>query len=173
MIDLAWLKQLIQMVDESGLDSIEISKGLGTRIRLSKSPSVQVIAGQPHDIGAANPAGIPNVQAPQRPSAIEPTTEEAGAAPGSGEGESPPSGPTLVDITSPMVGTFYRAPAPDAPPYVEVGDRVTQGQTVCILEAMKLMNELESEIGGTIREICVDNADPVEFGQVLFRVEPA
>jgi acetyl-CoA carboxylase biotin carboxyl carrier protein len=72
-----------------------------------------------------------------------------------------------------MVGTFYRAPAPDAPPYAEVGDRVSKGQTVCILEAMKLMNELECEVSGTIREICVENADPVEYGQVLFRIEPA
>jgi acetyl-CoA carboxylase biotin carboxyl carrier protein len=78
----------------------------------------------------------------------------------------------LLEITSPMVGTFYRAPAPDAPPYVEQGDRVAEGQTVCILEAMKLMNELEAEVAGTIREICVQNGDPVEYGQVLFRIEP-
>jgi len=69
-----------------------------------------------------------------------------------------------------MVGTFYRAPAPDAPPYVEIGDRVKAGQTLCILEAMKLMNELESEVAGVVREISVQNADPVEYGQVLFRV---
>jgi len=71
-----------------------------------------------------------------------------------------------------MVGTFYRAPAPDEPPYVEVGDRVRVGQTVCIVEAMKLMNELESEVSGTIVEILIENADPVEFGQVLMRVKP-
>lgn len=71
-----------------------------------------------------------------------------------------------------MVGTFYRAPAPDEPPYVEVGDHVRVGQTVCILEAMKLMNELESEVSGTIVEILIENADPVEFGQVLMRVKP-
>jgi acetyl-CoA carboxylase biotin carboxyl carrier protein len=72
-----------------------------------------------------------------------------------------------------MVGTFYRAPAPDAPVFVSVGDRVEVGQTLCILEAMKLMNELESDVAGTIREISVENAEPVEFGQVLFRLEPA
>ena len=71
-----------------------------------------------------------------------------------------------------MVGTFYRAPAPDADPYVEVGDRVSVGQTLCILEAMKLMNELEAEISGTIKEIAVENAEPVEYGQVLFRLSP-
>jgi acetyl-CoA carboxylase biotin carboxyl carrier protein len=72
-----------------------------------------------------------------------------------------------------MVGTFYRAPAPDAPSYVEVGARVTPGDTLCIIEAMKLMNELECEVTGTIAEICIDNAQPVEFGQVLYRVNPS
>ena len=79
----------------------------------------------------------------------------------------------LAEVHSPMVGTFYRSPAPDAPPYVEPGDRVEKGQTVCILEAMKLMNELEAEVSGTVREICVENAEPVEFGQVLFRIDPS
>ena len=79
----------------------------------------------------------------------------------------------LVEIKSPMVGTFYRAPAPEAPNYVEVGTRVSRGQTLCILEAMKLMNELECDVAGVVREICVDNAEPVEYGQVLFRIEPA
>jgi acetyl-CoA carboxylase biotin carboxyl carrier protein len=72
-----------------------------------------------------------------------------------------------------MVGTFYCAPAPDAPPYAEVGARVSPGDTLCIIEAMKLMNELESEVSGVIQEICVENADPVEFSQVLFRVSPS
>jgi acetyl-CoA carboxylase biotin carboxyl carrier protein len=71
-----------------------------------------------------------------------------------------------------MVGTFYRAPAPEAPAYVEVGSMVRKGQTLCILEAMKLMNELESEVDGVVREILAENADPVEYGQVLFRIEP-
>ncbi len=79
----------------------------------------------------------------------------------------------LVDVKSPMVGTFYRAPAPEAPPYVEVGSVVKKGQTLCILEAMKLMNELESDIDGVVREVLAENADPVEYGQVLFRIEPA
>ncbi|MGK7894898.1 MAG: acetyl-CoA carboxylase biotin carboxyl carrier protein [Xenococcus sp. (in: cyanobacteria)] len=78
----------------------------------------------------------------------------------------------LLDITSPMVGTFYRAPAPDDPPFVDIGDRISQGQTVCILEAMKLMNELESEVSGQIVEILAQNGEPVEFGQVLMRVDP-
>lgn len=80
---------------------------------------------------------------------------------------------SLVDITSPMVGTFYRSPAPDEPPFVDLGDRIQAGQTVCIIEAMKLMNELEAEVSGEIVEVLVDNAQPVEFGQALMRVRPA
>ncbi|HEX8362346.1 MAG TPA: acetyl-CoA carboxylase biotin carboxyl carrier protein, partial [Longimicrobium sp.] len=79
----------------------------------------------------------------------------------------------LVEIKSPMVGTYYRSPAPEAPAYVELGSRISKGQTLCILEAMKLMNELESEVAGIVREILVDNGEPVEYGQVLFRIEPA
>jgi acetyl-CoA carboxylase biotin carboxyl carrier protein len=78
----------------------------------------------------------------------------------------------LVDIVSPMVGTFYRSPAPDEPPFVDVGDRIRPGQTVCIIEAMKLMNELEAEVSGEIVEILVPNGEPVEYGQVLMRVNP-
>ncbi len=77
-----------------------------------------------------------------------------------------------VNITSPMVGTFYRAPAPDEEPFVNVGDRITKGDTVCIIEAMKLMNEIEGEINGQIMEISVQNGEPVEFGQVLMRINP-
>jgi len=166
MIDLAWLQKLIEMVDESGLDSIEISRGIGTRIRLSKSPTVQVIAGS--GSGQVVPSSTP-------PAVASPATELPAGEPddGSKTDAEMSTGAALLEVTSPMVGTFYRAPAPDAPPYVEVGDRVSKGQTVCILEAMKLMNELECEVSGTIREICVENADPVEYGQVLFRIEPA
>ncbi len=89
----------------------------------------------------------------------------------------PPSVPgsrsDLVDVTAPMVGTFYRAPAPEEPPFVDIGTRISVGQAVCILEAMKLMNELESEVSGEIIEILVENGTPVEFGQVLMRVKPA
>jgi len=166
MIDLAWLQKLIEMVDESGLDSIEISKGIGTRIRLSKSPTVQVIAGSGSG-HVAPPSTGPAIAAPA--AGLQSGMPEVA----SNAEEDAPAGSALLEVTSPMVGTFYRAPAPDAPPYVEVGDRVSKGQTVCILEAMKLMNELECEVSGTIREICVENVDPVEYGQVLFRIEPA
>lgn len=99
------------------------------------------------------------------------------AAADSGSSSPPPPAAStrsdLLDVTAPMVGTFYRAPAPGEDPFVEVGTRINVGQTVCILEAMKLMNELESEVSGEIVEILVDNGTPVEFGQVLMRVRPA
>ena len=78
----------------------------------------------------------------------------------------------LLEVTAPMVGTFYRAPAPEEPPFVDIGTRITVGQAVCILEAMKLMNELESEVSGEVIEILVENGTPVEFGQVLMRLKP-
>jgi len=161
MIDLDWIRRLIDMVDGSGIDSLEISR-LGTRVRIAKSPPVTVSsAGVPAAPSIGTVAGNPQ-SAPVAPAAPDSEAQKA-------ESESDTG---LAEVTSPMVGTFYRAPAPDAPPYVETGDRVEKGQTVCILEAMKLMNELEAEVSGTIREICVDNAEPVEFGQVLFRIDP-
>jgi len=88
------------------------------------------------------------------------------------EGDRAAAAAVLKEIKSPMVGTFYKAPEPGAAPYLKVGTRVSPGQTVCIIEAMKIMNEIEAEIAGTVREILVDDAQPVEFGQVLFRVDP-
>lgn len=157
MIDLDFLRGLIEAVDQSGIDSLEIARG-GTRIRVNKTPPAAPVS-------AAAPAAAP-VQVHATPAAAPAPAAEASA---------PAAAPAsnLVDIKSPMVGTFYRAPAPEAPSYVEVGSRVNKGQTLCILEAMKLMNELPAEINGTIREINVENGEPVEYGQVLFRVELA
>jgi acetyl-CoA carboxylase biotin carboxyl carrier protein len=81
--------------------------------------------------------------------------------------------PRWVEVTSPMVGTFYRSPAPDEPPFVDNGDRVTTGQTVCIIEAMKLMNEIEAEVSGQVMEVLVENGTPVEYGQPLLRINPS
>jgi acetyl-CoA carboxylase biotin carboxyl carrier protein len=150
--DLEFVRDLIAAVDGSGIHSLDISRA-GTRIRIAKSP--------PSYSGA--PAPAPHHAAAAPPQAPPAAADEPATAPEQ-------SG--WVDIKSPMVGTFYRAPAPEAPSYVETGARVVKGQTLCILEAMKLMNELESDIAGVVREICVGNAEPVEYGQVLFRVEP-
>lgn len=105
------------------------------------------------------------------------TSPAPAAGPGSplGAGPSPQSpvpSPQFLEIKSPMVGTFYQSPEPAAQPYVKVGSRVTVGQVVCIIEAMKIMNEIESEVSGVVREVVAQNAQPVEFGQVLFRVDP-
>ena len=97
---------------------------------------------------------------------------EAASVPSTPPPSVPGSRSDLVEVTAPMVGTFYRAPGPEEPPFVEIGSRINVGQAVCILEAMKLMNELESEVSGEIIEILVENGTPVEFGQVLMRLKP-
>jgi acetyl-CoA carboxylase biotin carboxyl carrier protein len=153
VIELEFLEGLIRALDESSLDSVEIDRG-GTRIRLSKTaPPASVVSE-----GGTAPDASP-------PAAVQ----EAGSSP---EVAEEPDSSNLVDVKSPMVGTFYRSAAPDAPSYVERGTRVSKGDTLCIIEAMKLMNELESEVDGMIAEICIDNAVPIEFGQVLFRIDP-
>ena len=161
MMDLDFVQSLIKALDESGLDSIEIERG-GTRIRLAKTASA--------DAGAslAVHGGLAPSSTPMGASAV-PVLAQEGPLPSS---ESGSGGAGLIEITSPMVGTFYRASAPDAPAYIELGATVSPGDTLCIIEAMKLMNELECEVSGVIREICVESAEPVEYGQVLFRVSP-
>jgi acetyl-CoA carboxylase biotin carboxyl carrier protein len=158
MIDLDFIRGLIEAVDDSGIDSLEIARG-GTKIRINKTPP-------PAPVAAAAPAALPAAA----PVAAAPAAAPAAPAPAAAP---PPPASNLVEVKSPMVGTFYRSPAPEAPPYVEVGSRVARGQTLCILEAMKLMNELPAELAGTLREVCVENGEPVEYGQVLFRIEPA
>lgn len=155
MIDKDFLESLIRMIDESSLDNLEIERG-GTRIRLSKSSDV---AGVVTTSGGVE--GSPPAQAAPASPIAEPSPAPA----------SPAS--NLTDVPSPMVGTFYRSPAPDAGPYVEIGSDVGEGSVLCIIEAMKLMNELECEVAGRVAEVCVENGEPVEYGQVLFRIEPA
>ncbi len=161
MIDIDLMRALVRLVDKSSLDSLEIERG-STRIRLCKSPSGGVVV--PQAVPAAAPPPPPPPQ-PAPAAASEPPAAEAAAGP------EPATG--LVDVTSPMVGTFYRAPSPEAEPYVEVGASVAAGDVLCVIEAMKLMNELECEVKGRIVEICADNAEPVDYGQLLFRVDPA
>ena len=165
MIDLEFLERLIQAIDQSSLDSIEIERG-GTRVRLAKTPDMlHTPVGTPVQMAA--PQAAPAAALP----VAAPPSEQAPAS--AGEPAAPAPTSNLLEIESPMVGTFYTAPAPDAPPYVAKGTRVGKGDTLCIIEAMKLMNELECELEGTIVEVCVENAEPVEYGQVLFRVDPS
>ncbi len=166
MIDLRYVKKLIDIIDESTVDSIEITSDKGLKIRISKSPqqrgAVQVAAPMPiptmvpavhAPAGRASPAqGVPVVAEP------EVAAEAAKSA--------------ALDVKSPMVGTFYKSPEPGSKAYVAVGDRVKKGQILCIIEAMKIMNEIESEFSGVVREILVEDAQPVEYGQALFRIDP-
>jgi acetyl-CoA carboxylase biotin carboxyl carrier protein len=165
MMDLEFIQKLIETVDGSSIEQVEIERD-GTRIRLSKTPEgsrapVTAAHAVTHDpaplpVPALPPSPAPGNESPSAPAAPEPAAADAG----------------WVAIPSPMVGTFYRAPGPDADPFTEVGTKVAVGDTLCIIEAMKLMNELEAEVEGTVREVCVRNGEPVEYGQVLFRVEP-
>ncbi|HTT56090.1 MAG TPA: acetyl-CoA carboxylase biotin carboxyl carrier protein, partial [Opitutaceae bacterium] len=136
--------------------TIEIRKGF-TTYRVSREGGQAAPAYYPASV-AAPAAGAPGAPAP--------APAGAAAAPA-------PAGPRLLEVKSPMVGTFYRSPEPGSEPYAKVGSRVATGQTLCIIEAMKIMNELESEVSGVVKEILVEDAQPVEFGQVLFRVEPS
>jgi acetyl-CoA carboxylase biotin carboxyl carrier protein len=168
MIDQTFVESLIRALDESSLDSLELERD-GTRLRLSKSPAAQP---GPSASQFSPPALVPTAvdPAPTRPSPA-PAAPEPSVASVQEQVSSENEG--LLEVTSPMVGTFYSAPSPDADPYVEVGQRVGAGTVLCIIEAMKLMNELESEVGGTIVKIMVENAEPVEYGQVLFLIDPS
>jgi acetyl-CoA carboxylase biotin carboxyl carrier protein len=187
LADLDFVKGLIEAVDASGIDSLEITRA-GTRVKIAKTPpaaagsAFYALPGGYPPAMAAGPG--PNAGGAHAPGQAAPTGASGAGGDGSAGGSAPVAGGAaaaadaaaeasgLVDIKSPMVGTFYCAPAPEAPPYVEVGTRVSKGQTLCILEAMKLMNELESEVDGVVRQVLVENAEPVEYGQVLFRIDP-
>jgi acetyl-CoA carboxylase biotin carboxyl carrier protein len=155
------IAQLVQILKEAPeLGAIELRRGLfgaWSSVRVSKAGVSNAGGGHPLVVTASSPTAPP---------------PGAGVAePGGGRRESAP--PThLVEIKSPMVGTFYSAPEPGAEPYVKAGSRVATGQVVCIIEAMKIMNEIESEVAGVVREVLLENAQAVEFGQPLFRVDP-
>ena len=153
------LRQLLALLGESDIQELRLE---GDDFRLEVRRNLPVSAAPVTVVQAAQPA-------PAAPLA-------AAAAPPAPSAPPPPAASARGDlqaITAPMVGTFYRAPAPGEAPFVEVGSRVSAGQPVCILEAMKLMNELEAEISGEVIEILVENGTPVEFGQVLMRIKPA
>ena len=156
-MDLRKLKKLIDLVQESGIGEIEITEG-EEKVRISRQ-----LASQPMIMAA--PAMQP-MMAPGMMPAGQPGA--APAAPAAAPEAAQPSGHQLK---SPMVGTFYRAPSPGAPPFVEVGQSVSKGQTLCIIEAMKLLNEIESDASGTVKAILVENGQPVEYGQALFVIE--
>ncbi|MCF7801416.1 MAG: acetyl-CoA carboxylase biotin carboxyl carrier protein [Candidatus Marinimicrobia bacterium] len=147
------IQKLIDLLDQSnGISEIEYSRW-GQKIRVSKAGNGLVKAIQPQEPASAVPVTPPAQKA---------EAAEKPATAGNGSG---------VEFKSPMVGTFYRASAPDADPFVKVGDHVTVGQTLCIIEAMKIMNEIEAEVSGVVSDILVENAQPVEYNQPLFIIE--
>ncbi|HYA76392.1 MAG TPA: acetyl-CoA carboxylase biotin carboxyl carrier protein [Burkholderiaceae bacterium] len=153
-MDLRKLKTLIDLVAESGIAEIEVTEG-DDKVRIVKHHNVPAVTQAPIVALAAPPAVAP-AAAPAvagAPAAAPTTTPEPAAG---------------QVVKSPMVGTFYRSPSPEAKPFVEVGQTVKPGDTLCIIEAMKLLNEIEAEIGGAIREILVENGQAVEYGQALF-----
>ena len=171
MIDLRYVKKLIEILDGSTVDSIEISTDKGMKIRISKSPS------QRGTVQVATPVPMPALMpAPARLTPGEGVSSygEGGVGagtPSAGEAKAEAK-PKLLEVKSPMVGTFYAAPEPGAKAYVSEGTRIVKGEIVCIIEAMKIMNEIESEFSGVVREVLVQDSHPVEYGQVLFRIDP-
>ncbi|MFL9987048.1 acetyl-CoA carboxylase biotin carboxyl carrier protein [Paraburkholderia sediminicola] len=154
-MDLRKLKTLIDLVSESGISELEVTEGEG-KVRIVKNaPPVYVQPSASYAPQYAQPAPMVGSEAPA-----------AAGAPATPA----PVAPQGHVVTSPMVGTFYRAPSPGAEPFVQVGDTVKEGQTICIIEAMKLLNEIESDKSGVVKEILVENGQAVEYGQPLFLV---
>lgn len=156
-MDIKEIKSLIKMIIETDISEFELENA-DEKIRIKRGEPQEIIHYQ-----ASQQVAIPHNQPAQTVEAPAAGAAAIITAPAAEKGES---------VTSPIVGTFYRAPAPDAPPYVEVGQVVEKGQVLCIIEAMKLMNEIEADFRCTILKICRDNAQPVEYGDVLFVVEP-
>ncbi len=158
-MDIRKVKKLIELLDESGIAEIEITEG-EEAVRISRYP--QGVAAAP-----VAPAPVTVAAAPPPAPAAAPAAAPAPAA----EVAPPPMEEEGFLVTAPMVGTFYTASSPGAPPYVQVGDRVNEGDTLCIIEAMKMMNQIEADVSGVIKSIRVQNGEPVEYGQTLFVID--
>jgi len=160
------IKELIQVFNDSGVAELEVQRG-EDRLRLRRASVQQdfLVAPAPQTISAAAPAA-----APQAPPLAHPPVAPAATATATAKAPEPDSGHVLVK--SPIVGTYYEAPAPGAPAFVKVGDSVEPGQVLCIIESMKLMNEIESEVAGVIASKLCENGRPVEYGEALFAIRP-
>ncbi|QQK80867.1 acetyl-CoA carboxylase biotin carboxyl carrier protein [Salicibibacter cibi] len=150
------IKDLIKAVDDSGISELEVTGEDNEGLVIRKKPD-----------GVMQQVAVPATQEAAPPAENVRPAMQGGA----NQQESPSADPNLEQITSPMVGTFYRAPSPDTDPYVQPGDRINESNVVCIVEAMKLMNEIEAEIEGEIKEILVENGELVDYGQPLFLVK--
>lgn len=154
IMDFNEIRKLVKLVEGAGITSLEIEEG-ELQIRIEKAAPVY---SSPAPMAPAAPYAV------QAPPAAPPAAAPV-AAP-----EAPAS--NLIEVRAPMVGTYYQAPNPESEPFVRVGDSIRPGQTLCILEAMKIMNEIEAEVSGRIAEILIENGQPVQFDQVLYRIEP-
>ncbi len=161
-MDLSYLRRLVKLFDDSTLTELTIEEE-GITVHLARNPSTNNVA------PVVAPMVMPQPIAPPPPTPQPATESESPKAQRDTAAETPPSSKTHT-IISPIVGTFYRAPAPDAEPYVKVGDHVVPGQTLCIIEAMKLMNEIESDVSGTVVRVLVENGQAVEYNQPLFEI---
>ena len=167
-MDIRKIKKLIELLEESGIAEIEIKEG-EEAVRISRMPPAGAVAQMPAQAWFGPPqAGWDPTRAAAMPLAAAPEAAGQGAA--AGDSAAKPK-PNEHVITAPMVGTFYASPSPGSKPFVEIGDEVKVGQVLCIIEAMKMMNQIEADRGGRITSIMARNGDPVEFGQPLFVVE--
>jgi acetyl-CoA carboxylase biotin carboxyl carrier protein len=164
-VDLKDIKAIIDLMRKNAVSEFEMEKE-GFRIRLKRAPSPGVSPSGEEAVGGVVPSFPPVVAPAGLPAAAAAVRPPAGPAPAV-EPEAPE-----IEIKSPMIGTFYRAPSPESAPYVEVGSEVHPDTVVCIIEAMKVMNEIKAEVRGIITQVLVENAKPVEFGQPLFKVRP-
>jgi acetyl-CoA carboxylase biotin carboxyl carrier protein len=162
-MDIRKIKKLIELLEESGVAEIEIKEGEES-VRIARQSPAGSHAHPAPVTHSAPAAGHKAAAGSARPAASPgPAADEAPGGPVAGEGEHV--------VTAPMVGTYYNAPAPGAKPFVEIGDQIQAGQVLCVIEAMKMMNQIESEIAGRVRAILINNGEPVEFGQPLFILE--
>ena len=158
-MDIRKVKKLIELLDDSGIAEIEITEGEES-VRISRYPASMPVAAAPVAAHAPAPAPAPASAAPAPLAAEAPSDATAEHKDDDG-----------FEVTAPMVGTFYAASSPGAAPYVQVGDRVNEGDTLCIIEAMKMMNQIEADVSGVVKSIRIQNGEPVEYGQVLFVID--
>ncbi|MEO0789379.1 MAG: acetyl-CoA carboxylase biotin carboxyl carrier protein [Bacteroidota bacterium] len=166
------IQELIKLIAKAELSEFKLKDGdfqihlRGKGYRPEGSGEAPII-----NVPAVAPSYAPPAPTPPAPAAAPPAAAPASAAPAAASDE-PADQSNLIEIRSPMIGTFYRSSTPDKPPYIKVGDSVSKGDVVCIVEAMKLFNEIESEVSGKIVKVMVEDAQPIEYDQVLFMVEP-
>lgn len=177
-MNISELRELLAAINQTDIEELTLkSDDFELTVRRSARSAQVTSVPAPHimsEKATANPGATAASVSPSVTGGAEPATSSSVATVPTPVAQVPPpkNDRRLMEITSPMVGTFYRAPAPDESPFVDVGDRIRIGQTVCIIEAMKLMNELEAEVAGEVVEILIQNGEPVEYGQILMKVNP-